>query len=328
MRYIRLLFSSVRTLAGLSRRRAFPLVKNAKYIQEGESAVGEEEFAACLRASESYTKGPTHRKEYIDRNVPRLYRIFKNMGLSRVEFEGPTLDVASGKGILFPVFRKYFNRMMPYQIAELWDPQVVYDGETITGCQFECDKDVLGYDDGHFGTVVFCDTLEHLIVDPMWTLLEFNRVLKPGGRLILSTPNAGAGFRLVNVLNGGSPGTEVGIKPGAIYQRHNREWTVGEVEKALTCAGFGNFLLSTNHSVMCWSEHQLFEAIRRSGIRTRPTYEFGPEIFCVAEKIEHRTLSSDLSKDVRWPKWLYTEYECYRRRPKTFPIVVDREDYG
>lgn len=44
------------------------------------------------------------------------------------------------------------------------------------------------YEDGFFDTVIAGDVIEH-VANPMAMLCESNRVLKPGGRLIVSTPN-------------------------------------------------------------------------------------------------------------------------------------------
>ena len=68
------------------------------------------------------------------------------------------------------------------------------------GERFECDidlfdaeKDVFPYPDGHFSTVLCCELIEHLFADPMHMMGEINRILKPGGHLVLTTPNiAGA----------------------------------------------------------------------------------------------------------------------------------------
>jgi SAM-dependent methyltransferase len=45
------------------------------------------------------------------------------------------------------------------------------------------------FEDGSFDTVLFFEVLEHLRINPLHTLRELARVLKPGGRLILTTPN-------------------------------------------------------------------------------------------------------------------------------------------
>ncbi len=51
-----------------------------------------------------------------------------------------------------------------------------------------------GYPDASFDVVTLLDTLEHL-GDPLATLAEIRRVLKPGGRLILNTPDFASSSR-------------------------------------------------------------------------------------------------------------------------------------
>lgn len=50
------------------------------------------------------------------------------------------------------------------------------------------DAQSLSHPSESFDTVISCETVEHL-PDPQKALTEFARVLKPGGRLLLTTPN-------------------------------------------------------------------------------------------------------------------------------------------
>jgi SAM-dependent methyltransferase len=54
---------------------------------------------------------------------------------------------------------------------------------------FDAEKDVYPYPDARFDTVLCCELLEHLFSDPMHMMAELNRILKPGGYLVLTTPN-------------------------------------------------------------------------------------------------------------------------------------------
>ncbi|MEQ8905777.1 class I SAM-dependent methyltransferase [Ekhidna sp.] len=61
------------------------------------------------------------------------------------------------------------------------------NGLHIEKCDIETEK--LPFDDQSFDKIVFLEVLEHLRINPIFTLKEISRVLKPSGRLILSTPN-------------------------------------------------------------------------------------------------------------------------------------------
>jgi len=59
----------------------------------------------------------------------------------------------------------------------------------ITGIQWEtADIQALHFPTASFDTVISCETIEH-VPDPGLALAELGRVLKPGGRLYLTTPN-------------------------------------------------------------------------------------------------------------------------------------------
>lgn len=54
--------------------------------------------------------------------------------------------------------------------------------------------------------VIFMEVIEHLASDPMHTLLECNRILRPGGHALITTPNACSAESLVRLLRGTHPG--------------------------------------------------------------------------------------------------------------------------
>lgn len=100
------------------------------------------------------------------------------------------------------------------------------------------------YPDEHFDLVLFCEILEHLVVDPLPVFDKLHRIIKPGGHLIVTTPNAA---RLANVaiLLSGSNIFDRYHPQFGVYGRHNREFTLEELEVILSNAGFRNQHLST-----------------------------------------------------------------------------------
>jgi len=61
----------------------------------------------------------------------------------------------------------------------------------------DIETDRFPFDDGSIATVIFLEVLEHLRVNPLHTFRELARVLEPGGRLLLSTPNITPVHRLM-----------------------------------------------------------------------------------------------------------------------------------
>ncbi len=166
---------------------------------------------------------------------------------------------------------------------------------------FNIEGDRLPYPDGHFDVVLFCEVLEHLTHDPLAALLEIRRVLKPGGRLILTTPNAACLRNVLKMLRG----QNVGDRYSAYgpYGRHNREYTLGEVVKLLDAVGFttqrsftANVLFRRMpHLVSNFVGELLFTLFSRKRARKLGQYSFISAV------------KADLAA-VRRPDWLYRSY--------------------
>lgn len=107
---------------------------------------------------------------------------------------------------------------------------------------FNCEKDQFPYEDQYFATVLCCEVIEHLKEDPMHMMREINRVLKPDGTLVLTTPNA-TSLRAVNAVLSGDHPAYYNAYPGPDSQpfdspRHEREYTPKELVRLLSHSGF------------------------------------------------------------------------------------------
>ncbi|MEM3941803.1 MAG: methyltransferase domain-containing protein, partial [Candidatus Bathyarchaeia archaeon] len=101
----------------------------------------------------------------------------------------------------------------------------------------DLERDKLSLPDEQADCVLLAEVLEHL--NPYYVshvMSEINRVLKPGGKLILTTPNIASLFRRIRLL--------LGIQPQ--YTRHVHEYTKREVEELLMKHGFR--MLRINYS--------------------------------------------------------------------------------
>jgi SAM-dependent methyltransferase len=93
--------------------------------------------------------------------------------------------------------------------------------------------------------IIFNEIFEHLRVNPIFTIGELKRVLKPGGLLILSTPNLTSLHGLINIVFrnrahscSGNIYDEYSKLETLGHMGHVREYTVTEVAEFLTRFGF------------------------------------------------------------------------------------------
>jgi glycosyltransferase involved in cell wall biosynthesis/SAM-dependent methyltransferase len=184
------------------------------------------------------------------------------------------------------------------------DPRTVTCGDevfTVDVDLFDAEKDRFPYDDAYFSTVLCCELLEHLTADPMHMMAEINRILKPGGHVLITTPNLGSLRAISAILQGYHPGLfpayirppQPGVEPDP---RHNREYMTREIAHLLEDSGFEVTVLETGPFL------------------ARPE----PEYAWVSQLLERYELSHSLRGDgiyavgrktgpvrERYPRWLY-----------------------
>jgi SAM-dependent methyltransferase len=117
--------------------------------------------------------------------------------------------------------------------------QATYDGHIEFDLNAAYNKDEWPKADEPFDIVVFCEVIEHLYTTPIAVLGWIRSIMKPGGKLIIQTPNSQAVTRRIRsvlgkplyggITNFGEPG----MNPG-----HFREYTPNELRKMGTDTGF------------------------------------------------------------------------------------------
>jgi SAM-dependent methyltransferase len=116
-------------------------------------------------------------------------------------------------------------------------------GLEVVACDVETDS--VPFADETFDALLFNELFEHLRINPIFTLTEARRVLKPHGTLLLSTPNLRS-FRGVRNLLTRNQGHAVSPAGYEQYEKlttlghmgHVREYTTREVADFLTRIGF------------------------------------------------------------------------------------------
>lgn len=108
------------------------------------------------------------------------------------------------------------------------------------------ERDRWPFNDGSFDLVTGMEILEHLALDPYFFFAEANRVLEPGGHLLLTTPNVVSHRGVWKMLNGIAPYSfGIFVPSGGVYGRHNREYAPPELIELGEAAGFETVSLAT-----------------------------------------------------------------------------------
>ncbi len=103
---------------------------------------------------------------------------------------------------------------------------------------FDAEHDRFPYDDASFDLVMWCEVIEHLTENPVHTLSEIHRVLKPSGHLVVSTPNATRADSVYNFLMGKNIYDPYHLGAPLGGSRHSREYTLPELRDLLEGCGY------------------------------------------------------------------------------------------
>jgi len=158
------------------------------------------------------------------------------------------------------------------------------------------------YSDETFDVVIFTEVLEHLSVDPMHTLSEINRITKPAGAILLSTPNCASVKSMIRILRGGNPNCYPVYTKQPSRDRHNREYTPSEVRQLLTASGYE---LITCHTIDVYNGQNFTWSLIKAGCFIGCCLSFGmikfrdrgDTIFALGRKIS--------AVKNRYPEFLY-----------------------
>jgi SAM-dependent methyltransferase len=101
---------------------------------------------------------------------------------------------------------------------------------------FNIEHDPFPYPDASMDFILYCEVIEHLTLNPSRTLVEIHRILKPGGQVLITTPNVHRFQNIVTLLKQQNIyDSYSGYGP---YGRHNREYAPRELVELVQGCGF------------------------------------------------------------------------------------------
>lgn len=153
-------------------------------------------------------------------------------------------------------------------------------------------------DDGYYDYILCAEVIEHMPTDPMHLLCALARVCKPGGTLMLTTPNISSASAVARILQNKNPIGYCKFKKDGSSDRHNIEYTPGQVRGMVEAAGFEVVTLTT---VNVWDmrDYQRME----EELSAMHSLEYdrslrGDNIFCIAVR-------KAAAEQVRYPAEIY-----------------------
>jgi SAM-dependent methyltransferase len=141
--------------------------------------------------------------------------------------------------------------------------------------------------DASFDAVVMTEVFEHLRDYPVKSLEETRRILRPGGRLYFTTPNAAYVRNRIQLALGRNVATDLRDWIGGVpFARHAREYTFAEVRELLAHAGLVPEIVQGRHLHVTSGRGSRIAKTGKIALdrlaRARPT--LGPAIVVVARR--------------------------------------------
>lgn len=131
-----------------------------------------------------------------------------------------------------------------YEVASLDRTNLMEDRCRAKGIQLKVcnlDDEPMPFEDDCFDVVVFTEVLEHIFAPPSDILKEVRRIMRVGGKLILSVPNIAVLSNRIKLLVGITPlpNPDGQMKKGWVHGHgHVHEYTMKEIASLLTACGF------------------------------------------------------------------------------------------
>jgi 2-polyprenyl-3-methyl-5-hydroxy-6-metoxy-1,4-benzoquinol methylase len=214
---------------------------------------------ASQRAADLYDDSPI---DYKGRSIRKQSIVNAGKDPHYLDVIQATLTYARGSklldiGIAYGIYAIVLKEELLFDVCGVEHPDnmnvycrlPVQEGIDVRGCDLH--QDELPFKKEQFDVVIASEVIEHLLMPPKRVFFKILPVLRPGGRLIVTTPNFASLRNVLYLARGGNP---VGRFPDELnwengvatdLRVHPREYTVKEVEEELLLAGFENVRVRT-----------------------------------------------------------------------------------
>ena len=140
------------------------------------------------------------------------------------------LDIGCADGYLLGPFCKA-HEVVGVDVSSQFAPRALAAGFASHQIK-DLSADRLDLADASFDAVFCGQTIEH-VIDSDWLLCEINRVLKPGGSVMITTPNVRSPHSFFRMLMNEPPAFGAKYRSG-----HVRDWTTRLLRRAIENNGF------------------------------------------------------------------------------------------
>ena len=189
--------------------------------------------------------------EYFETSRPR-YEYTLSLALDRSG--GRVLDLGCSPGHLAMALVKAGFEVQGIDLNAVWLAKYAPGWpERLRITHTNIEQEPLPFPDESFDFVIFTEVLEHIaITDPCVVLQEIRRVLRPGGRMLLSTPNVANLSNVAALIQGENVFWPPEIFYGSV-DRHNREYAPYELLQLVERAGFSRRELDYMNTWSNWN---------------------------------------------------------------------------
>jgi len=132
-------------------------------------------------------------------------------------------------------YESYGIDLEKYTELESNAERAVKYGIKLKNCDLAHEK--IPFEDNYFNIVVFSEVIEHFNFHPQAAINEIYRILKPGGKMIITTPNQNRLMNIIKLIIGRSINYDIAEE--YTIATHYREYNYAELLHLCGKAGFG-----------------------------------------------------------------------------------------